>query len=99
LEDPDVAHVVDGTDEFKAYIEGMLWAQDYALENRSQMMKAVAQVIAGVIYGLPTRDRDPGGLRGRGAAIKKADSSNAVATMRVVKNVTVLRCGLLTRVH
>ena len=46
LEDPDLAHFVQGTDEFEAYIQGMLWAQDYALENRAQMMVEVLKVIA-----------------------------------------------------
>ena len=46
LEDPDLAHFVQGTPEFEAYIQGMLWAQDYALENRAEMMDAVLKVIA-----------------------------------------------------
>ncbi len=46
LEDPDLACFVQGTPEFEAYIAGMLWAQDYALENRAQMMEAVVGVLA-----------------------------------------------------
>jgi len=49
LEDPDLAHFVQGTDEFEAYISGMLWAQDYALENRAQMLTAVEQVLRDVL--------------------------------------------------
>jgi tRNA-splicing ligase RtcB len=49
LEDPDLAHFVQGTDEFEAYIDGMLWAQDYALENRAAMMQAVLRVIGQVM--------------------------------------------------
>jgi len=45
LDDPDLAHFVQGTDEFERYIEGMLWAQDYALENRAAMMAAVLEVL------------------------------------------------------
>lgn len=41
LEDPDLAYLVEGTPEFNAYIADMLWAQDYALGNREQMMDAV----------------------------------------------------------
>lgn len=41
LEDPDLAYLVEGTPEFTAYIEAMLWAQDYALKNREKMMRAV----------------------------------------------------------
>jgi tRNA-splicing ligase RtcB len=49
LEDPDLAHFVQGTDEFDAYITGMLWAQDYALENRAQMMLAIEDVLRRVM--------------------------------------------------
>jgi len=45
LEDPDLAHFVEGTEAFEEYITGMLWAQDYALENRAQMMLAVIAVL------------------------------------------------------
>ena len=38
LEDPDLAYFVQGTTEFETYIADMLWAQDYALANRDQMM-------------------------------------------------------------
>ena len=38
LEDPALAYFSQGTVEFNAYIEDMLWAQDYALANREHMM-------------------------------------------------------------
>ena len=38
LEDPDLAYFLQGTPEFAAYIRDMLWAQDYAMANRSAMM-------------------------------------------------------------
>lgn len=38
LEDPDLAWLKQGTPEFNAYIEDMLWAQDYARANRDEMM-------------------------------------------------------------
>lgn len=38
LEDRDLAYFLQGTPEFKAYIDDMLWAQDYALQNREIMM-------------------------------------------------------------
>ena len=38
LEDPDLAYFMQGTAEFEAYIRDMLWAQDYAMANRSAMM-------------------------------------------------------------
>ena len=49
LVDPDLAHFVQGTDAFEQYIGGMLWAQDYALENRAQMMTAVMNVLGEVM--------------------------------------------------
>lgn len=39
LEDPDLAYLVEGEDDFKEYIHAMLWAQDYALGNREVMMR------------------------------------------------------------
>ena len=41
LEDPDLAYLVEGTPEFDAYMTDLLWAQDYALANREQMMNVV----------------------------------------------------------
>jgi tRNA-splicing ligase RtcB len=38
LEDPDLAYFLQGTAEFEAYVRDMLWAQDYAMANRSAMM-------------------------------------------------------------
>jgi RNA-splicing ligase RtcB len=38
LEDPDLAYFLQGTPEFEAYLRDMLWAQDYAMANRSAMM-------------------------------------------------------------
>lgn len=43
LEDPDLAYLVEGTPEFQAYIADMLWAQEYAMENREVMMNAVLE--------------------------------------------------------
>ena len=40
LEDRDLAYVVEGTDEFGAYVADMLWAQRYAAANRDKMMQA-----------------------------------------------------------
>ena len=41
LPDPDLAYLVQGTQQFDAYIADMRWAQDYALANRSLMLDAV----------------------------------------------------------
>jgi tRNA-splicing ligase RtcB (3'-phosphate/5'-hydroxy nucleic acid ligase) len=40
LSDPDLAYLPQGTPEWDAYIYDMLWAQRYALANRSVMMAA-----------------------------------------------------------
>ncbi|GAA0444276.1 RNA-splicing ligase RtcB [Acrocarpospora corrugata] len=37
LEDPAMAYLVQGTPEFTAYIEDMLWAQAYAMASRARM--------------------------------------------------------------
>jgi len=49
MADPDLAHFVQGTDEFERYIEGMLWAQDYALENRAEMMHAIVKLLGKIM--------------------------------------------------
>jgi tRNA-splicing ligase RtcB (3'-phosphate/5'-hydroxy nucleic acid ligase) len=41
LPDPDLAYLVEGTDEFYAYISQMHWAQHFALLNREEMMDRV----------------------------------------------------------
>ena len=41
LPDPDLAYLVEGTDEFWAYIRELRWAQHFALLNREEMMKRV----------------------------------------------------------
>jgi tRNA-splicing ligase RtcB len=45
LPDPDLAYLVQGTLPFKAYINDLQWAQDYALLNRDRMMDAVLRVL------------------------------------------------------
>lgn len=48
LPDPDLAYFSQSMPEFKAYIDAMHWAQDYALENRDTMMSAVMQELKAV---------------------------------------------------
>jgi tRNA-splicing ligase RtcB (3'-phosphate/5'-hydroxy nucleic acid ligase) len=43
LPDRDLAYLVEGTDEFWAYIREMRWAQRYALLNREEMMDRVVR--------------------------------------------------------
>ncbi|MFI7587509.1 RtcB family protein [Spongisporangium articulatum] len=52
LPDPDLAYLVEGTDEFWAYIRQMRWAQDFAFQNRAEMMDRVVDVI-GQFMGEP----------------------------------------------
>ncbi|MEJ7635630.1 RtcB family protein [Aeromicrobium sp.] len=42
LPDPDLAYLVDGTEEFYSYIRELRWAQKFALLNREEMMDRVA---------------------------------------------------------
>jgi tRNA-splicing ligase RtcB len=41
LENPDLAYFIDNTPEFYEYIKDLLWAQDFALANREEMMDRV----------------------------------------------------------
>ncbi len=45
LDDPDLAYLVQGTVEFDAYIADMLWAQDYAMGNREQMLALIFDAV------------------------------------------------------
>jgi tRNA-splicing ligase RtcB (3'-phosphate/5'-hydroxy nucleic acid ligase) len=46
LPDPDLAYLVEGTDEFWSYIRDLRWAQHFALLNREEMMDRVAGCLA-----------------------------------------------------
>ena len=46
LPDPDLAYLVEGTDEFWAYIRELRWAQKFALLNREEMMDRVVEAFA-----------------------------------------------------
>ena len=74
LEDPDLAHFVQGTPEFEAYIQGMLWAQDYALENRAEMMDEILKVIGDVMSETPAgkeKGMSVAGRNGQNVAVGK----------------------------
>ncbi|MGE5096268.1 MAG: RtcB family protein [Betaproteobacteria bacterium] len=45
LPDRDLAWLAEGTQSFEDYVEAVHWAQDYALENRREMMKAILEAI------------------------------------------------------
>ncbi|HEX6524900.1 MAG TPA: RtcB family protein [Streptosporangiaceae bacterium] len=50
LGDPNLAYFTEGTPEFDAYIQDMLWAQRYAYESRarmnSELLKSLAEAIS-----------------------------------------------------
>ena len=45
LPNRDLAYLCEGTQSFDDYVEAVAWAQDYALENRRQMMTMVLEVL------------------------------------------------------
>lgn len=51
LPDADLAYLPDGTTDFDGYMSAVSWAQDYALENRRQMM---ATVLKALKHSIPT---------------------------------------------
>jgi tRNA-splicing ligase RtcB len=51
LEDPDLAYLTDQTDEFDDYIHDLLWAQDFALANREEIMDRVINELAHFVHG------------------------------------------------
>jgi tRNA-splicing ligase RtcB len=46
LPDRDLAWLAEGTPAFEQYVDAVHWAQDYALENRREMMRAILAAIA-----------------------------------------------------
>jgi tRNA-splicing ligase RtcB (3'-phosphate/5'-hydroxy nucleic acid ligase) len=47
LPDTDLAYLCEGTSSFDDYIEALMWAQEYAFENRQAMMDAVLRALRG----------------------------------------------------
>lgn len=45
LEDPDLAYLLEGSDEFDHYVADLLWAQDYAAQNRELMLDGLLAVV------------------------------------------------------
>lgn len=50
LKDKDLAYLIEGTAEFKEYIRDLLWAQDFALNNREEMMDRCMTELSYVVY-------------------------------------------------
>lgn len=55
LPDPDLAYLVQDTPEFKAYISDLLWCQDYAKQNRNEMMLRVLKDVSFHLFGAEKR--------------------------------------------
>lgn len=51
LPDPDLAYLAQHTPEFDAYIHDLHWAQDYAKQNREEMMTKILEQVAWHVYG------------------------------------------------
>jgi len=58
LPDPDLAYLVEGTDEFWAYIRQLRWAQHFALLNRAEMMDRVITCFEAWIDGPVERGQE-----------------------------------------
>ncbi len=52
--DKDLAWLAEGEAEFDAYVEAMLWAQDFARENRKAMMERVLGVLRETLKSFTT---------------------------------------------
>lgn len=50
LKDRDLAYLPEDTDEFKDYVRDLLWAQDFALANREEMMDRVMKELSYTFY-------------------------------------------------
>src|SRR4051812_10201608 len=57
LPDPDLAYLVEGTDEFWAYLRDLRWAQHFALLNREEMMDRVIAVVAARLGAVVEHER------------------------------------------
>jgi tRNA-splicing ligase RtcB len=49
LEDPNLAYFAQGTPQFEAYVEDMLWAQRYAMASRQRMADAANRSLLEVV--------------------------------------------------
>jgi tRNA-splicing ligase RtcB (3'-phosphate/5'-hydroxy nucleic acid ligase) len=57
LPDKDLAYLVEGTEEFAAYIRDLRWAQQFALLNREEMMDRVVGCVSSWI-GSPVEEQE-----------------------------------------
>ena len=45
LEDPDLAYLPEGTVQFGHYMQDLMWAQNFALLNREEMLERVTNLL------------------------------------------------------
>jgi tRNA-splicing ligase RtcB len=57
LPDPDLAYLVEGTEQFDAYIRDLRWAQHFALLNREEMMDRVVSCVTAWM-GTPVQEQE-----------------------------------------
>jgi tRNA-splicing ligase RtcB len=50
LPDPDLAYFAQGTQEFQNYVADVEWCQEYALQNRREMMERVIKDLSHAVY-------------------------------------------------
>ena len=83
LKDRDLAYLPENTDEFRTYIGDLLWAQDFALANREEMMDRVMAELSLTMYK-------------EGGHEKQMENSGSTATITLRKWKTTLArtCGL-----
>lgn len=58
LADPDLAFLVEGTQDFDDYIRDLRWAQKFALLNREEMLDRVIMEVADAVFGDYTRGNE-----------------------------------------
>lgn len=46
LPDPDLAYFAENTPEFEAYFKDLMWCQEYAFQNRKEMMRKCLKVLS-----------------------------------------------------
>lgn len=46
LPDPDLAFFLEGEEEFQNYYHDLMWAQEYAAQNRVEMMNRILEILA-----------------------------------------------------
>jgi len=56
LPDKDLAYLVEGSELFDDYIEAVEWAQDYAYENRKEMMSAILATLRNTLPDFAVTD-------------------------------------------